>query len=82
MARLGSNETSPIEIKIKEAYADYLELPLATITDDRNSELYKNGWVIILGLGFCYPDPHRHYNLTEFAYYIGNNAVFRERFMK
>jgi hypothetical protein len=63
-----------------ELYAKYLLLPTCKFTDpsSENSIIYKKGYVVITGLGFDDPNPHRHYTLLEFEEKINEDAKFKE----
>jgi len=67
--------------KIIEAYEEYKKLPKATINgENKHAEIYDKGWSVNMGRAFCHPNPHRHYTLLEFAYYMGKYKGLRERF--
>jgi len=66
------------ETEIRNAWNDYFKLPLAYGCN--KSEIYQKNWVKMEGRSFATPHPHRHYTLVEFAYKIGNDHIFRERF--
>ena len=71
-----------MEEDIKKAYAEYLKLPKATIRgENKSAEMYKEHWCVFTGRSFCHPNPHRHYTLIEFAFWLGKNQSLHKRFM-
>lgn len=51
--------------ELKALYEKYLQFPLATVTTP--SVIYDRGHVVIEGLSFIHPHPHRHYTFEEFV---------------
>jgi hypothetical protein len=68
------------EEKLKLAYEEYLKLPKPTI-ENRNAELYANGWCVMTGRSIIAPHPHRHYTFTEFVYWCGKDKTLHARFI-
>ena len=71
-----------MDSRIEDGYSEYLKMPLAEMREEKESEIYSNNWVLFLGLSICHPNPHRHFTLLEFAYFIGKNHEIYERFIK
>lgn len=61
-----------------ELYAKYLLMPTCKFTDpsSEDSIIYRKGYVVITGLGFDDPNPHRHYTKEEFQEKMNNDAEF------
>lgn len=66
--------------EVLELFAKYLLMPTCKFTDpsSENSIIYHKGYVVITGLGFDDPNPHRHYNLGEFKEKLNSDKDFRE----
>lgn len=76
-----NNVRNSFEDNVLEAYERYLKIPLALITSDNNEEnIYDLDMCVVTGLGIVYPNPHRHYTLLEFAYWLGKNEKVKEKF--
>lgn len=69
------------EEKLKLGYEEYLKLPKSDRGFNRDSELYKNKWCIILGRSIIHPHPHRHYTFLEFVYWCGKDETLHDRFL-
>lgn len=64
--------------EVLELYAKYLLMPLQKFDLSQESIIYDKGYVIITGLGFAPPDPHRHYTLKEFEEKMKNDLDFKK----
>jgi hypothetical protein len=69
------------EERIEIGYAEYLKLPLATVSDVQSNEIYSNRWFFRTGRSIVSPHPHRHYTLVEFAFECGYNSTLYDRFV-
>lgn len=70
-----------LDEKIKAGYQEYLQLPLAGEGENRYAEIYARNWCQHTGVAKVHPNPHRHYTLLEFAYWVGHNPSLYRRFI-
>ena len=76
-----NNVRNTFEDNIIEAYNKYLQIPLANITSLNDEEnIYSLDMCVVTGLGIVDPNPHRHYTLLEFAYWLGKKQEIKEKF--
>lgn len=64
--------------KLLEAYAKYMLMPLASISESSPSEIYSRYYVVLTGRAIIHPHPHRHFTLKEFEDKMLNDATFKE----
>ena len=70
------------EERFKSGYEEYLKLPKEDRMENRNSDLYTNGWCVLTGRAIIHPHPHRHFSFLEFVYYCGKDQTLFDKFIK
>ena len=57
-----------------QLYELYCSIPISTMR--KRTRIYPK-YVIITGIGFCYPHPHRHYSFDEFIDKLNEDTNFK-----
>lgn len=61
--------------ELRALYEKYLQHPVATITTP--SAIYDRGYVVLTGMSFVPPHPHRHFTFEEFVDEFNKDQRFK-----